>query len=304
MGRGIMRKAAQENWPCEFVVWSRDEQKHIHAKRKYPNARYFTGDILNPSRMLLIMSMCDYVVHTAAIKYIPECEAQPEEAIRVNVDGSRMVMDVAREARIKRCVLISTDKAAAPVNTYGMTKALTERLVWETADTPSPSGTEFVACRYGNVIGSTGSVWHAFQEQNSRLGRVSVTDPDMTRFYFGIDDAVDLIVAAMTAAPAGVLVVPQPKSLRLGELAEYVTKLWRADAPTVVGARPGEKLHENMVSESEVDRMASFGSRWLMFGPTKQAASLVCRPTGMSSDSADPMSPDEFVSIALDSESV
>jgi UDP-N-acetylglucosamine 4,6-dehydratase len=199
-------------------------------------------------------------------------------------------------------VMISTDKAALPINTYGMTKALMERLVFETADLPAPSGTEFVACRYGNVIGSTGSIWPVFRDQFARQGYLNVTDPSMTRFFISIDDAVELIKSAF-GAPSGTVVIPQPQSLQIGQLAQHLTDLWNAQRFVSVGARPGEKHHEDMIGHTEEARMVPYQGRYLLFGPTKELdrRSVI---NGMRSDMADFMPPAEFVQHAIASESI
>lgn len=299
LGRGIMLVAQQENWPCEFVVYSRDEQKHWKARKNFLNARYVIGDILHMNRMTELMSLCDYAIHTAAIKYIPECEAQPSEAMRVNIDGVHSVMLAAKSAAIKRTAMISTDKAAGPINTYGMTKALMERLVWETAEYPALSGAEFVACRYGNVIASTGSVWHVFKQQAAEIGKLRVTDPDMTRFFFSVEDAVRLIAHSFTAKP-GTVIVPQPRAVKIGDLASYITQKWGLGEPEIMGPRDGEKQHESMITQDETVRMAPMsGGYYLMLGPTQRIAQpRVTSVEGFTSDTADEMSPEEFVEIA------
>lgn len=307
LGRGIMRRAREEQWDAKFVVYSRDEQKHAAAKRKYPEARYVLGDILDTGRLALIASMCDYVIHTAAIKYIPECEAQPSEAIRVNVDGTRSVIEACRAADVQRCVIISTDKAAAPVNTYGMTKALCERLVFESLAIHGNTKTSFVACRYGNVIGSTGSVWPVFKLQR-KIGRLSVTDPDMTRFFISINDAVDVICATLNQGMASTVLIPEPKALRIGDLASYLEKAWLLPQSTVVGRRPGEKSHEAMIDWSEHERIVPrlLAPYWVLYGPTKQVNQHIADAdlVGMVSSGAQRLSPEDFVQIAEDSESV
>lgn len=307
LGRGILRRAMRERWDCRFIVYSRDEQKHVAAAQKYPNARYIVGDILDTPRLHLVMSMCDYVIHTAAIKYIPECEAQPSEAIRVNIEGTRSVMDAARAAGVKRTVIISTDKAAGPINTYGMTKAICERLVWETVDMPSPTGALFNACRYGNVIGSTGSIWPVFKQQAARYGKLHITNPNMTRFFMSVDQAVDVILSAFTAPP-GTVVIPNPDAINIGKLSEYLTVLWKLDDPLIVGARDGEKVHETIARPDEWSRMAKHGDFNVLVGPTKEdpenrsfddlyAHSDIAAELGG-------LTPEKFVAIGEDSESV
>lgn len=309
LGRGILRRARRDGWDARFVVYSRDEQKHVAARAKYPEARYVVGDILDTAKLHLLASVCDYVIHTAALKYIPECEAQPSEAVRVNIDGTRSVMDAARAAGVKRTVIISTDKAPAPLNLYGMTKAVCERLVFETADFPAPGagGSTFSAVRYGNVIGSTGSIWPIFKKWLDAGTPLRITEPHMTRFFMGVDDAVELIVASADGPP-GVVTIPQPQSVVLGDLAEFLTGAYGAEAWEVVGRRPGEKDHEDMVVRPEMRRMVcALDTYWHLHGPTKTPEHT--RPDdgfvpGMRSDSASKMPPEMFLGIAQGSEDV
>lgn len=302
LGRGIMRRAAEEGWDARFLVYSRDPQKHTYAQQRYGNSRYVIGDILDSARMLSYMSFCDYVIHAAALKHLPECEAQPSQAIRINVDGTRSLMEAANAARIQRVVCISTDKAAAPLNTYGMTKALVERLVFETVQQPAPFDTTYVGCRYGNVIGSTGSIWPVFKQQRVKQNYLSVTDPNMTRFFVSIDEAVDVVLAAFTA-PAGTIVIPQPETLRIGDLADHLTKLWCLEPPIIVGLRPGEKNHETMLAMSEESQLEAFGKFYCLSGPTTRAAHPATM-RGATSDTADTLTPEEFVDAAQLSERV
>lgn len=310
LGRGILRRALREQWPAKFIVYSRDEQKHIAAQRKYssPNIKYVLGDILDTPRLHLLMTTCDYVIHTAAIKYIPECEAQPSEAIRVNIDGTRSVMDAARAAGVPRTVIISTDKACHPVNTYGMTKALTERMVFETADMPHVNGATFSAARYGNVIGSTGSIWPVFKQQASQYRTISVTNPEMTRFYITIDEAVQVILQAFSA-PNGTVVVPEPRALQLGELVAHLETLdgWAPLKVNIIGPRDGEKVHECIADPfDEWPRMKKYATHWELYGPTVTTNENDL-PEAMFSDVAaklNPIMPAEFVRAAIDSEEV
>lgn len=303
LGRGIMRRAQRDGWPCRFVVVSRDENKHIKAKLKYPDARYIVCDVLDQQRLGLIMQGVDLVIHAAAAKHIPVCERQPSEALRVNVDGTRCVIDAAYEAGVPQVVLISTDKACEPINTYGATKMLVERLVFESREFAHPV-TRLVACRYGNIIGSTGSVWGVFKEQGERDGQLSVTDPTMTRYFWSIDEAVDLIVAS-TAAPSPSVVLPTLRAITMHDLADELTTRWELQPYRITGPRPGEKKHEMLLSETERQRTIELGNgRWMLLGPTLQVAEK-SRPTAnFTSDTAEVLSVEEFISIAEDSESV
>lgn len=308
LGRGIMRKARAEGWDCKFLIVSRDEMKHFKAKKEYPQAKYVVCDILDAQRLTLLMSGVDYVIHAAAQKHIPVSEYQASEAIRINLDGTRCVIDAAYEAGVSRVVCISTDKAVDPVNTYGATKMLVERLVFESADFPHPSGTVLTAARYGNIIGSTGSVWSVFAEQAKRDGQLSVTNPTMTRFYWGINEAVDLIVrAASDDVPPGTVLLPTIKAIQLEDLAAYLTDLWQLKHYKIVGPRPGEKVHECMLSLPECDRaqLISLVPRHytLLYGPTKKTNTQY-PSIPLTSDLAGVLSPEDFVAMALDSETV
>lgn len=305
LGRGIMRRAKREGWPANFTVYSRDEQKHMAVRDKYP-ARYVIGDITDDEHLIRVMIGQNYVIHTAALKYIPEGERNPWECVRVNVDGSRSVISAANALGVKRVVLISTDKAAHPANTYGMTKALIEKLVHETSEWPD--STELVACRYGNVVGSTGSVWPVFKRQAKEFGRLQLTDSTMTRFYISIEDAVDLILASLDA-PAGNVVIPQPRASYMREVAESVANyLGIPGKIDVVGPRPGEKTHEDMLGPGEADRTVKFGKYYLLLPPgSSPQFGRIDNVAGSMMVSNNPhswISGNEFIEMALESESV
>lgn len=251
LGRGIMRRARRENWPVRFTIYSRNELNQQLCARRFPNARYVLGDVLDHDRLTMVMLGHTDVIHAAALKFIPEGEFNASEVVRVNIDGARSVIAASRSAGVDRVVGISTDKAAQPVNVYGMSKAIMERLFadWAT-DTYGP---KFTTCRYGNVIGSTGSVVPAMIEQHAQEGIVQITNPDMTRFWMSVDQAVDTIVEAFDA-PRGAIVVPKPQSANMWAVAHAVLSHLDdegEDHIRVIGARPGEKLHEDLVTRYE-----------------------------------------------------
>lgn len=246
LGRGILRRAAREDWPSNITVYSRDELKQAQCRKKYPDARYVLGDVRDTERLKLVLLGVDTVIHTAALKYVPEGEHNVSECISVNVDGTASVLRAAHEAGVRQVVCISTDKAVAPANVYGATKMLVERMVGEAATWETVKVT---AVRYGNVLGSSGSVVPVMQAQANECGYVNVTNPDMTRYWLGVETAIDLILMALSPRVRnGAVVVLNPKSMVLSNLV-------RAVAPTaeqrVVGVRPGEKMHETLLTESE-----------------------------------------------------
>jgi UDP-N-acetylglucosamine 4,6-dehydratase/5-epimerase len=242
LGRGLLRRFAQE-W--DITVYSRDESKQAQCTVRWPNVKYVLGDVLNQERLYNNMVGCDLVIHAAAVKFIPEAELNVNECIDVNLLGTRNVLEAAtRTSSIRNVVCVSTDKACHPLNVYGATKMLVERMVGEYARYNRNSIT-YTACRYGNVVGSTGSVVPLFQRQARLEKRVTVTDPDMTRYWITVDDAIDLILAA-TRACSGDVVIPTPAAMRMGDVASLF------DVPVeVIGVRPGEKKHEWLLHEQE-----------------------------------------------------
>lgn len=304
LGRGILRRAHKEGWDCSFTVYSRDEEKHRVLRRRYPHVRCVLGDVTDAGRLRLAMVGHDTVIHTAALKYIPECEVNVSECIAVNVLGTRAVMDAALDAGVKQVVCISTDKAPQPVNTYGMSKALVERMVHETYRTDNPP-TKFHAVRYGNVIGSTGSVWPVWKEQAAVDKELLVTDPTMTRYFMGVDAAVDTIVKATGLPDSGLLLMPYVKAANVGDLAAAVAE--RFGVPLrVIGPRPGEKQHEQMVGRHETSRAVKWwdGDYVVLYPPGLIVASTAPDVLYTSERPYARMSADEFITLAEDSESV
>lgn len=255
LGRGILVRAARENWDAQFTIYSRDEQRQAEVKHRFPNARFILGDVRDLDRLQTAMIGHNTVIHTAAIKFIPEAEFNVSECIDVNIHGSRNVFTAARNSGVGRVIAISTDKACVPVNTYGMTKALMERLVGEFSHTTPIGHTTYVACRYGNVIGSTGSVIPVFQRQLKETGEVTITDPMMTRYFISIDEAIDIILKA-ALVNTGSVVIPLPKAMQLSELLVALNVI----KTKTIGKRPGEKMHESLLDATESNRAFSHGS--------------------------------------------
>lgn len=257
LGRGLLRRFSKE-W--DITVLSRDEYKQDLCRQRWSNVKYRLGDVTDPLCMMQVVKSHDLVIHTAAIKYIPEAEDNVEECIRINVHGTENTL-TACEHHDVRIVCLSTDKATSPLNTYGITKALCERLVGSYAR----RGVQCTAVRYGNVIGSTGSVITVFNRQLATQGYVTVTDPNMTRFWISVDQAIDLIIEAADHTQCGDVVIPKPASMRIGDLANILVKEFvvqhiapcdrideeLVDRIKIVGIRPGEKLHESLLDPAE-----------------------------------------------------
>lgn len=250
LGRGLLRRFA-DKW--DITVLSRDETKQDQCRQRWPNVNYRLGDVTDLESVGYVVRGQDLVIHTAAIKYIPEAENNVEECIRVNVDGTRNVLLNCEKYNVN-VVCLSTDKATAPLNTYGLTKAICERLVGSAAR----RGVGCTAVRYGNVIGSTGSVIPLFQRQLREQGYITITDPNMTRFWISVDQAIDLILEAVNNTSCGDVVIPKPASMRIGDLANLLTNNDFLRVKTV-GLRPGEKMHESLLDPAESVRAEDMG---------------------------------------------
>lgn len=250
LGHALVRKISAEYKPKKLIVFSRDEYKQSEMRKKFPDPdynylRFFIGDVRDKERLLRALDGVDYVIHAAALKQIPALEYNPGEAIRTNITGSVNVVDACIEAGVQRAILVSTDKACNPVNIYGATKLAAEKYF---IHANIYNKTKFSAVRYGNVIGSRGSVIPFFLKLKEAGEKVfPVTDLAMTRFWITLDEAVDLVLYALQFADKEVI-VPHIPSMKITEIAEAIK-------PDVVcsfrGKRPGEKLHETLISRDE-----------------------------------------------------
>lgn len=267
LARGILSIAKREQWNAEFTILSRDEYKQELIKRKFPQVRCILGDVTDLDRLRSAFQHQDLIIHAAAVKFIPEAEFNVDEAIRVNVGGSKCVLEAALRAEAN-IVCISTDKASAPLNVYGMTKALMERLCGEYARLYT--GLRFTCVRYGNVVGSTGSVIPMFERQLEEQGYITITDPYMTRFWISIDQAVELIGLA-TQVQSGNTVIPKAAAMDLMALAMVITN-GNKDKIKTLGIRPGEKRHEQLINSEESTRAINCGTYY-------QLVPAYCKPT-------------------------
>ena len=239
--------------PRRLVIVSRDELKQsemmarLKGRDRSDSLRFFIGDVRDRERLVRAMHGVDIVFHAAALKQIPACEYNPFEAIQTNVLGAKNVIDAAIDEGVKRVIGISTDKACQPLNLYGATKLCAEKLFVQGNVYGRPRGTSFAVVRYGNVIGSRGSVVPLFAAQRAS-GRVTVTDRAMTRFWITLEEGVEFAIRSAELMRGGEILVPKIKSMRIMDLV-------RAVAPDCavedIGIRAGEKLHEILVSEDE-----------------------------------------------------
>lgn len=236
--------------PRRLVIFSRDELKQSEMRARFdadPRLRFFIGDVRDRERLVRAMHGVDVVVHAAALKQIPACEYNPFEAIQTNVMGGKNVIDAAIDSGVKRVIALSTDKAVNPINLYGATKLCMEKLFVDGNAYGFSRGTLLACVRYGNVVGSRGSVIPLFKSQRA-AGVVTVTDPKMTRFWITLEQGVELVVRCLDRMQGGEIFVPKIPSMRVMDLAEAVAPGCRVE---FTGIRPGEKLHEVLISEDE-----------------------------------------------------
>src|SRR5215471_887109 len=236
--------------PRRLCVFSRDELKQsemLARFRDHPALRFFIGDVRDRERLVRAMHGVDIVFHAAALKQIPACEYNPFEAIQTNVLGAKNVIDAAIDEGVKRVIGISSDKAVNPLNLYGATKLCAEKLFVQGNVYGYPQGTSFAVVRYGNVIGSRGSVVPLFAAQRGS-GRVTVTDRDMTRFWITLEQGVEFAIRSAELMRGGEIFVPRIPSMRIMDLVQAVAPGCLVED---IGIRPGEKLHEILISEDE-----------------------------------------------------
>lgn len=248
-GRAFVTRVLAQHEPTKVIVFSRDEQKHFAMQQEFDDRRlrFFVGDIRDRSRLLRALRGVDLVVHAAAMKHVPLSEYNPLEAIRTNVDGAANLIDAALERDVEAVIGLSTDKAASPLNLYGATKLCMEKLLVAANSYSGQSGTTFKLVRYGNVIGSKGSVLPLFLRQRE-AGTLTLTDPNMTRFWIRMDQAIDLVLLTMRDGLGGEVFVPKIPACTIATLAEAVAP--EAEKKTI-GVRPGEKIHELMITVDE-----------------------------------------------------
>ena len=247
---------------AEIRIFSRDEKKQHEMRLFYnnPKLKFYIGDVRNPDSLKDAMIGVDFVFHAAALKQIPSCEFYPLQALYTNSIGAENVMNAALSARVKRVILLSTDKAAYPINAMGISKAMMEKLAVAKARVASIQGCVICITRYGNVMASRGSVIPLFVEQIKSGKPITVTDPNMTRFMMTIDDAVDLVLYAFENGNPGDLFVQKAPAATVEILVNAIKKIYKADNPIqVIGTRHGEKLYETLLTREERARAKDLG---------------------------------------------
>ena len=263
-GKAFIRHALDHVNPKRLVVFSRDELKQYEARQLFgddPRLRWFIGDIRDERRLMRAMTDVDYVVHAAALKQVDTAEYNPFEFVRTNVVGSQNVIEAAIDTGVKKVVALSTDKASSPINLYGATKLTADKLFVSGNHYAAARSTRFAVVRYGNVMGSRGSVIPFFRRLAESGEPLPITDMRCTRFFITLPQAVKFVVDSFDQMQGGELFVPRIPSMKITDLA-------RAIAPDAelkdVGLRPGEKLHEEMISPEEGRRALRVGDRYVL----------------------------------------
>lgn len=251
----MFTKTILERYPDvkRLVIYSRDELKQfemaqLYPSSKYPQVRFFIGDVRDGQRFTRACQGIDVIIHAAALKQVPTAEYNPDECIKTNINGAQNVIDASLNTNVKIVVALSTDKAAAPINLYGATKLVSDKLFIAANNIKGKKDIRFSCVRYGNVMGSRGSVIPFFMERAKQSNVLPITDKDMTRFNISLEDGVELVMWAIENALGGEIFVPKIPSYKIETVA-------RAIAPNAkleyVGIRPGEKIHEEMITASD-----------------------------------------------------
>lgn len=259
----------------EIRIFSRDEKKQDWMRHtlqaQYPEyaskVKFFIGDVRNIDSVCDALYGANYIFHAAALKEVPSCEFFPMEAVRTNIIGTDNVVTAAVENHVERVVFLSTDKAAYPINSMGMTKAVAEKVVQARAQTAfDRSGTVLACTRYGNVMCSRSSVIPLFIDQIKRKAPITITDPNMTRFLMNLDEAVDLVAFAFENAEPGDLFIQKASASTIGDLADGVMKVFGKTEKKIIGSRHGEKLYETLMTKEERLRSVDMG-RYFRISP-------------------------------------
>ncbi|MBI5328826.1 MAG: UDP-N-acetylglucosamine 4,6-dehydratase (inverting) [Deltaproteobacteria bacterium] len=269
-GTGSFGKKATETIlkrykPQKLIIFSRDELKQsemaqVYSTEKYPCMRYFIGDVRDKERLYRALYGVDYIIHAAALKQVPTAEYNPFEAVKTNIIGAENVINAAIDNNVKKVVALSTDKAAAPINLYGATKLCSDKLFISSNVYSGHHGTRFAVVRYGNVVGSRGSVIPFFKKMKP-TGVIPITDPRMTRFWITLEQGVNFVINCLEMMSGGELFVPKIPSMNIMDLAKAIAPECKYD---IVGIRPGEKLHEVMILEDDSRHTLEFDKYYIV----------------------------------------
>ncbi len=254
--------------PKRLIIFSRDELKQFDMVQKFPVSkwpclRYFIGDVRDKDRLKQAFRNVDYIIHAAALKQVPAAEYNPFEAVKTNVLGAQNIIDVAIESDVKKVIALSTDKACNPINLYGASKLCSDKLFIAGNSYTTRDDARFAVVRYGNVVGSRGSVIPFFIEQ-AKKGILPITDPRMTRFWITLEQGVEFVLFCLERMVGGELFIPKIPSMCIMDLAEAIGPECKTE---VVGIRPGEKLHEVMIPRDEAQNTVEAYSHYIIKPP-------------------------------------
>ena len=261
-GKRFIKTALEKYKPKKIIVYSRDEFKQYQMKENFKNKsiRYFIGDVRDVSRLELAMENVDVVIHTAALKQVPTTEYNPFEAVKTNVIGAQNVIEAARKCNVKKVIALSTDKATAPINLYGATKLTSDKLFVSANNYLNNKKIKFSVVRYGNVMGSRGSVIPFFLEEMKK-NIFSITDKKMTRFNITLQHSVDFVLQCLNKMWGGEIFIPKIPSYRILDLAKAISPNAKL---RFIGIRPGEKLHEEMITVSDSINTVEFDEYYVI----------------------------------------
>ncbi len=287
-----------------LVVYSRDELKQFEMAQEfpaqqYPALRFFIGDVRDKDRLSRAMEGIDTVVHAAALKQVPVAEYNPFEFIKTNILGAQNVIDACLDHDVHRVVALSTDKAAAPINLYGATKLCSDKLFIAANNFKGTRDLRFSVVRYGNVMGSRGSVFPFFLDR-AKTGVLPITHPEMTRFNISLEDGVEMVLWALEQAVGGEILVPKIPSYRIMDVAEAIGPNCKKE---IVGIRPGEKLHEEMITESDSPNTFDIGDYYVIASSNNEKLLAHYKNLGSAKKVADRFtynsgSNDQFLNVA------
>lgn len=270
-GKNFVKRVLERYTPKKIIIYSRDELKQFEMmqsesyRKEGVAVRYFIGDIRDLPRLTMAMEGVDIVVHAAALKQVPATEYNPFEAVKTNIIGGQNVIDACLSSNVQKVIALSTDKAAAPVNLYGATKLTSDKLFVAANGYRGERDMKFSVVRYGNVMGSRGSVIPFFQEKK-KSGSIPITDARMTRFNITLDQGVDFVIACLGRMWGGELFVPKIPSYRITDVAKAVAPECEQK---IVGIRPGEKIHEEMITQSDAVNTIEFEDYYVIL-PSSQ----------------------------------
>jgi UDP-glucose 4-epimerase len=261
-GNAVLHRFLQTDHFTEIRIFSRDEKKQDDLRKRVNNnkVKFYIGDVRDRDSLIPAIKGTDYIFHAAALKQVPSCEFFPLEAVKTNILGTDNVLTVAQEFEVKKVVVLSTDKAAYPINAMGMSKALMEKVMVAKSRILDNKKTIFCGTRYGNVMASRGSVIPLFIDQIKENKALTLTDPNMTRFMMTLEDAVDLVLYAFENANQGDLFVQKAPSATVGTLARALIELYKSKSEIkVIGTRHGEKLYETLVNREDMIKAEDLG---------------------------------------------